>query len=454
MERFPFNYQPLERTTWVYIASLMIVALYFKFSRFWSIRNLDLLGLIGLAPGLVMAQAGGTTEELGYLWLFAAGLFFLVRLLADPTLVRRPLLEPNLLPGGLAFMSVALMAFLVGQMFRNAPAERELAGVQRLEQALERRAAPAADDSLLRHGPAYPWLHLVGNVPVRLFLNSQSGETPMAAELALERHVASVRTTAILAQMAVVIGLIVIGFRHFGNLRTGVAMMGLYLLVPYTAQQIGNVEHLLPAAVLTWLVVFYRRPLIAGLILGLAAGAFYYPIFLLPLWLGFYWRRGAARFLLGTGLMLAAAVGSLALTSADAAGFVQQFKGMFQWSEFLWGLVDSLAPLESPDTGFWKFHPAAYRITVFVLFAVVCGSLALWPPQKNLGTLLCCSAAVMLGTQFWLADHGGLWVNWYLPLLLLTVMRPNLEDRTAVNVLQNVWPVRRRAARTMIEPGG
>ena len=85
-------------------------------------------------------------------------------------------------------------------------------------------------------------------------------------------------------------------------------------------------------------------------------------------------------------------------------------------------------------------------IPVFAAFVVLCGSLALWPPQKNYGTLLSCSAAVMLGTQFWHAPDGGIYMNWYLPLLLLTIFRPNLEDRvalTAVTESRVVW--RRRA---------
>ena len=44
-------------------------------------------------------------------------------------------------------------------------------------------------------------------------------------------------------------------------------------------------------------------------------------------------------------------------------------------------------------------------------------------------------AAVMLGTQFWHPGAGGIYVGWYLPLLLLTVFRPNLEDRVALSVL-------------------
>jgi len=35
-----------------------MIALYFKFNRFFSIRNLDLVGLISLAPALLMIQYG------------------------------------------------------------------------------------------------------------------------------------------------------------------------------------------------------------------------------------------------------------------------------------------------------------------------------------------------------------------------------------------------------------
>ena len=77
------------------------------------------------------------------------------------------------------------------------------------------------------------------------------------------------------------------------------------------------------------------------------------------------------------------------------------------------------------------FIDPVYRLPVLAGFLVLSFSLALWPAQKNLGTLMSCSAAVMLGTQFWHGDTGGLYMAWYLPLLLLTIFRPNLEDRVA-----------------------
>jgi hypothetical protein len=88
-------------------------------------------------------------------------------------------------------------------------------------------------------------------------------------------------------------------------------------------------------------------------------------------------------------------------------------------------------------------------------FFVLSVSLAIWPAQKNLGTLLCCSAAVLLATQFWHAHCAGIYLDWYLPLLILTIFRPNLEDRMALTTVRDVrlfsnwgsWPALRRRVR-------
>src|SRR5215471_2193214 len=43
-------------TTWFYFSFLLAVALFFKFSRFLSVRNWDVLTLFLLVPGLLMLQ--------------------------------------------------------------------------------------------------------------------------------------------------------------------------------------------------------------------------------------------------------------------------------------------------------------------------------------------------------------------------------------------------------------
>src|SRR5262245_36873690 len=58
MSEILFQYDRISPTTWVYMSSLLTIALYFKFSRVWSVRNLDLVLLILLAPGLLMVLQG------------------------------------------------------------------------------------------------------------------------------------------------------------------------------------------------------------------------------------------------------------------------------------------------------------------------------------------------------------------------------------------------------------
>ena len=94
----------------------MTIGLYFKFGRVWSVCNLDLIGLILLAPGLLVVEYGlsndnPSIERAGYLWLFVMGGLFMVRLLLDPLMVRRPLLEPNLTVGGMTFVASSLFIF-------------------------------------------------------------------------------------------------------------------------------------------------------------------------------------------------------------------------------------------------------------------------------------------------------------------------------------------------------
>ncbi|MEO8494731.1 MAG: hypothetical protein ABI614_06655, partial [Planctomycetota bacterium] len=67
MSEFLFQYEPVPPTTWVYLSSLLMIGVYFKFSRFWSVRNVDLALLILLAPGLLMVILGEqkTRQEAG-----------------------------------------------------------------------------------------------------------------------------------------------------------------------------------------------------------------------------------------------------------------------------------------------------------------------------------------------------------------------------------------------------
>jgi hypothetical protein len=402
-----------------------------------------LLGLILLAPALLMVQYGlehgssgpraKVVEHVGYIWLFAVSGMFMLRLLLDAFMVRRPLLEPNLSAGGLTFLGISLFVFLMANVVTGTPDRADVVGSQRAEHLRDLAASHSELNSLQTHGPGFPLIFLLPQISTQTVLGDEGAHQTLipstrdeAAEFVPLVHVVTARVMAILSQFAIVLGLALVGMRHFDNLKTGIAAAMLYLLLPYTAMWTGSVTHALPGALLVWAVLMYRRPLLSGVMFGLAFGTIYYPLFLLPLWIGFYWQRGLRRFLIGALAMVALLVVALAFASSDAAMFWASLRQMFGLRV---PVVDDLA-------GAWQFWNPIYRYPILAGHMGLSLSMALWPAQKNLGTLIGYSAAVMLGTQFWHAHSGGLALAWYLPLLLLTIFRPNLEDRTAPAVVK------------------
>jgi hypothetical protein len=422
MQHFLFEYHPVAPTTWVYLSSLMTIGLFFKFNRFWSVRNLDILMLLALSPGLLMIYFGYQSADAkvdtlvaeqvestesppdveaaertltlgqqmnrrGYFWLVGCAGMWLVRLVLDSILRRRPLLTPNLTIGGLAFMGAALFVFLMANVVSSP-------GNARLDNLIDIHHA---------NGPGYAVMN----------------DLPVSAHKAL----------AIFSHAAIVLGLVLIGHRHFGNAINGFGAAMLYLMLPYTSQMTGRLDHFLPAALLVWAVLFYRQPIVSGLFIGAASGCIYYPLFVIPLWFSYYWRRGWARFLVGVILALTAMSVGLLLTPSTSGfwGDLQRMLGLRV------PLMTGLEGIWDETSGGWD---PTYRIPALALFVVLSLGLVLWPAKKNLGTLISCTALVMVAAQFWMGWGGGLTIAWYLPLTLLTIFRPNLEDRVATSMLK------------------
>ena len=443
MREILFGYK-LDPITWAYISALMMIGIYFKFRRFWSVRNLDLIGLICFSPGLLLvyhglslpmqhpgdsavAARGAELVQAGYIWLFAVSGCFLIRLLLDPVMVRRPLLEPNLSASGLTFTGISLLVFLMANVI-TSPKER-------LEYELAAHATSQATQSA--KSPGCDWFHQFAGYANDAMVSAEPDASQPAAHREALILSVTTRAAAILAHLAIVAGMVWIGYRHFDNIHTGAAAATLYLLTFYTSQLTSQVDHVAPAALLVWGVAAYRRPLFSGALLGLAAGLIYYPLFLLPLWCSFYWRRGVVRFLGGFLLVLLLLAASFALKWHDFGTFLSRVELMVGWRN----------PIDvDVSAGFWSYYQQSYpyRIPVLALFVTICAGMAIWPAQKNLGTLLSCSAAVMLATQFWQVQQGGLCMAWYLPLLILTIFRPNLEDRVSMSAVRPGWGRRKK----------
>jgi hypothetical protein len=469
MSHLLFYYQRPEPATWVFLSSFLLLSIYFVFHRFFSVRNLDVMLLMLLAPGLMMVYEGRrarmsehtevsanqlvdstaarhqdsgsqfisyqteaaaqveksadqnyplnlnkpkrwSAEALqfwGFCALLMACALLMIRMLVDPALVRRPLLIPNLSIGGLSFIGISLFVFLMGNVITSTPREQEARGPQL--------------------GPGYLFLKMLPQLPTTPDVQTSDAKVAVVeGEPTQSRWLSNMtRGFAILSNLAIILSIVGVGYWHFDNVKTGIGCAVVYLLLPYTAQMTGNLEHVVPAAFMALALLAYRQPLLSGCLMGMAAGLVYYPLFLLPLWISFYWKRGLTAWLSGV-------IGALVLL----AGLLL-IQG---WQEFLDHLSRMFGiwfPRMEGLEGIWGPGriQADFRLPVLVAFFLLSFSYAIWPSRKNFGSLISGTAAVMLAAQFWHGNGGGLYMAWFLPFVLLTIFRPNLDDRIATSVV-------------------
>lgn len=405
-----FDIELPNATTWFYFSALLAVALFFKFNRLLSIRNIDVLSLFLPMPGFLLLAQYGVSPFWGYLWLLAASGYLFLRCLFDLTLVQRPILSPNLNFGGLVWLAGALFVSLIALAARHPNTRSQL----EYEQSKRRENSA---------GTIEPMIRQLSEKVIREQAAPQVDEELLG--LVVERGL------TVLSHLCIAIGLILIGWLHFENLHAGMAAATFYLLLPYTylllprsPLGVGRWDHAWPMALMIWMVLFYRRPTLAGAFLGLATGTLFFPALVLPLWLSFYQARGLRRFLVSfaasTGLCLAV-IGLLLWINGVLPPTV-----MSGWKLSAW------LPWKPPDAamgGVWQGRSLhwAYRLPIFLAYIAFVGTTAFWPSPKSLAHVIALTAAVLIGVQFWYADQGGVYVLWYLPFLLLLTFRPNLS---------------------------
>ncbi len=476
MEQFLLYYQRPEPATWAFLSTFLVIGIYFMFHRILCVRNMDIALLVLFAPGLMMVyegrklrlaekeaniskianllvsyqqndpsdsdtaaanqpslkevtqdsedvktgqvrqrsspgelnrpKTGWTADRLeywGFVWLLSVCGALLLRMLLDTAMVRRPLLEPNLSSGGLTFIAVSLFLFLMANILTCTPDEQRIRGG--------------------RLGPGYVLLNTLPDIST-----SDFEERNARAALEGERRswrVSTARLLAIAANLTIAVGMVLIGYFHYENLKMGIGAAGLFLLLPYTAQMTGRLDHMIPGACLIVALLCFRLPVLSGIAIGCTAGLVYYPFFLLPLWLSFYWQRGLRRFLIGFFSSLAALTVTLSfLGEGSLISNLQTMYGIFppaiEGLQGIWGL---------------GWHPY-FRLPVMVAFVLLAISFVFWPAQKNLATLGSCSAAIMIAAQFWHGYGGGLYAAWFLPFVLLTIFRPNLDHSVALHAVR------------------
>jgi hypothetical protein len=390
---------------WLFLSVLACLTLFFKFSRFWSMRNLDLLLLFVLVPGMLLILGRpGNVPWSAYIWLFVGSGLWLFRCLLDLGLTRRPLLEPNLNASGLLCLSVGLLGLMLA----------ETVSLPVPEGAARNAAEPSGRED-------HPTVAPGGNNAV---VQSLIKHSPLPNSLKHELpQVIAGRVLAVLAHVALVLGLLGIGWRLFERPITGMAMAACYLLLPYTRMALVDSGQLISAALIIAAVFWYTRPAVAGVLIGLAAGWIPACLGLIALWAGFYRRRGALRF--------TAVAAGVVTGCAMVAHWVP---ALAKWARALGArsIVEvGLFPHFEPGTAgsFWVSIDSSFRFPVLIAYLLLVIGTMLWPAEKNLAELIAMSGALLVASQFWYLDKGGALVMLYLPLAITMMFRPTLAAR-------------------------
>lgn len=403
----------LNQPTWFYLSLLLIIAVYFRFMRAFSLRNLDLGLLLSASPGLLFVVSEvERIQTVGHVWLFVIACIFLVRMFFDPLLSRRPYLGQNLNTHGMGFLCFSVFMFLMTQAISSSLPDETKKTVEGADKMLAQEAIdPEVSEATFGEaGPAGPLFAL-----------------PFT--FVFEELTASI--LAILAHAAVVSGLWFVGRNLFGDKSIGLAMATLYLLLPCTAYNVGEFNHVLPAALVTWAFVAFRKPVVSGILLGLASGTMLFPIFLLPIWAAFYGRKRAGRFLIALIAVATILLASLAFTSIDSNSFFQRVIGTINLP---------LAALSNQEfsPGYLKEagYVSPYRWPVMAAYFIMVIFMTIWPRRRNVEVLLSQSAAAIIGTQLWYTQDGGVYLLWYVPLLLMVIFRPRLTHLKFIEELE------------------
>ena len=496
-----FLFTDVTNPTWLAYVAFLIIAVYFRFSRILTIRNLDLALLLLLSSAIVVtgvyrdapysdvkrdagaepavasateptaveasATEESTTEpseteasttaasttaasagvekanresdaiavaaddkavhpvyQYGTMVLMGLTLLLLVRLICDESFTRRPRLDQNLNQAGITFLCIPAFAILMISVLKNDPAGSTFKAVEHGRALLQRRDVPvdlnsgsdeqpAPTETLIAAGGA-AMAQLSGNFPV------SRDETSPAAD-SVEAWLA--RILVVIAHTLVVVGLLTIGRQHFASLQLGISMSCLYLLLPCTAVNVHELNHVVPAACLIWAIASYRNPIVSGVLLGLASGTLFFAAFLLPLWAVFYGRQGGIKFIvsvLGIGAVL---ITTLLLISGDANSFTNKLVTTANWT--VYRLLD-----DSVTANDDSLSQLFIRIPMAAVFFVMLTAMTVLPRRRNLENLLSNSTSLVVAAQMWYPDDIGTYVLWYLPLFLIVIFRPRLDRFT------------------------
>lgn len=438
---------------WLSLVVALAVAFNVRILR--DARNLDLLLALGIGfcffdvLAFLDSLSDPTRRNLMD-WVFVAVAILTLALLVRS--VRRALRPepvpwtPNLPLGVLALLGVVLFCLDVAVALAYPPDDAGFfinIGAQRLR---ERFWLPYGDP-LLTETPAaaYGPILYLAHIPFQWLLSPElvnpnaTAHPPLGPQSAYYLPPLLATQLCAVAFHALAVAALFIGARRLAGRTNAWAVVALYcgsafvLGVGDGDYAIGGmtfISHIAPAAVTLAAFALLPRPAASGALLATGIGVLFYPVFMFPAWLGYYWRdrRGARKFLAG---FLAASLligGGVLLRSRPANG--RGVVGTVLWDTL--GHQESPTAYGSSPFGLWGqrgglrgalMQPLVdgqpMTRPVVLLFFLFVGATFFMARGRSPAQLALLVAAVAMGAEMWKVHATATYVTWYYPFLLI-----------------------------------
>jgi hypothetical protein len=351
-------------------------------------------------------------------------------------------------------------------------------GAQRLR---ERYLLPYGDPLLTGSaGAAYGPLLYVAHLPFQLALspqrvNAESPDRPVLGAASTYRLPSELATKfcTIVFHLLGVFALFV-SVRRLAGIDVAWALVTLYCGSAFVLGIGGEeffiggmtyISHIAPTAMTLLAMALLPSPLWSGVALALAAGVGFYPAFMAPAWLGYYWDRSDSRGRFLFGFLCVAAVigvGVLVLSRADPGrGLIgtilfdtfghhtdPQHYGRSPFS--FWGQRNGVRGwLNAP-----LLAGSGFTTPFFVVFAAFVAAGFVFARRRSPQDLALVAAAVALGSSLIKIHPTGTYVAWAYPLLLIGLFATPLaavQPQPAEPQQPGLWRRWQRVARRAAE---
>lgn len=412
-----------------WLSFVLVAVAITRFSRVLSVRNLDIVLLYALAPFL---QITWTHTKLSYTGLFVVTLILLGRCLWAAAARNETLLKPNIRSPRavwilLAFALVLHIVTLYERGIGDVGIWSAIGGQYLLRTGRLPYGTEFGPNCV--YGPLMYVLFAPAGLAASFIREIAPDGSLVLASFDNWQAMRGVQTTELILDLLALVALYRLARRRNDH-DAALTVVFVYAISPYLLGMIGELgleraSHIAGAPLLLFALLLLGRPALAGVLLGIATGMLYYPLFLTPLWFGYLRRRDGIRnglaFLVGFAtvgvlcvVMLMVMVKPVDDAQSPLGAFVddtitqQQFKAGYGNSPLsFWGQYPALAAWGKPMTG--------------VLYSLFCVALAFFPRRIGFERLIALTAAILVGTQLVLSFGGGTYIGFYLAPLILTL---------------------------------